>query len=66
MLLLLVKSKLAQFAGWIADRLLGPLARAANLVADDDMCLLLRVEVPRSAYGHGDARLETNRSACVF
>ena len=54
MLMLKLKSKLTQSSAKIVDRILdralGSLSRATRMTADDDMCLLLRVEVPRSAY----------------
>ena len=54
MLVLKLKSKLTQSSAKIVDRILdralGSLSRATRMTADDDMCLLLRVEVPRSAY----------------
>ena len=54
MLMLRLKSKLTQSSAKIVDRILdralGSLSRATRMTADDDMCLLLRVEVPRSAY----------------
>jgi hypothetical protein len=53
MLVLVLKSKLEQLTSWVAAIALGSLARVADLSADADMCLLLRVEVPRSAYRNG-------------
>ena len=54
MLVLMLKSKLEQWTNWVAALALGPslagVARLADLSTDADMCLLLRVEVPRSAY----------------
>jgi hypothetical protein len=53
MLVLVLKSTLERLTNWVATLALGSLTRAADLSADADMCLLLRVEVPRSAYQHG-------------
>jgi hypothetical protein len=53
MLVLVLKSTLERLTNWVATLALGSLTRAADLSADADMCLLLRVEVPRSAYRHG-------------
>jgi hypothetical protein len=50
MLMLMLKSGWAQVSNWAVDRALGSLVRVAALSHDDDMCLLLRVEVPRSCY----------------
>jgi hypothetical protein len=54
MLMLKSKSKLttvaAKLKDWVEDRVLGSLSRTASMAADGDMCLLLRIEVPRSAY----------------
>jgi hypothetical protein len=49
MLLLVLKSNVAQLLGHVERLALGSAARASDLVFDADMCLLLRVEVPRSA-----------------
>jgi hypothetical protein len=43
MLILLLKSMLTALSVWS----LGSLARVADLSADADMCLLLRLELPR-------------------
>jgi hypothetical protein len=37
-------------SNWAVDRVLGSLASVSALMPDDDMCLLLRVEIPRSCY----------------
>jgi hypothetical protein len=47
MMLQRLKSLFERAAGQLADALLGPLSRSTRLTADADMCLLLRVEVPR-------------------
>jgi hypothetical protein len=65
MLMLLVKSKLAQLSARVADQVLGPLSRATRLTADADMCLLLRIEVPRHAYRNNRARPELKQSVRV-
>jgi hypothetical protein len=38
----------------LAELVLGPLLRATRLTADADMCLLLRLEVPRHRPGGRD------------
>jgi hypothetical protein len=48
MLVLALKSGWARVSNWAVERALGSLARVSVLTADDDMCLLLRVEVPRT------------------
>jgi hypothetical protein len=37
-------------SNWAVDRVLGSLAHVSALTPDDDMCLLLRIEIPRSCY----------------
>ncbi len=47
MFALFLKSGWSRVSNWVVDRALGSLARVSVLTADHDMCLLLRVEVPR-------------------
>jgi hypothetical protein len=48
MFVLALKSVWARVANWAVESVLGSLARVSKLTADDDMCLLLRVELPRA------------------
>jgi hypothetical protein len=48
MFVLALKSICARAANWAVESVLGSLARVSNLTTDDDMCLLLRVELPRT------------------
>ena len=47
MFALVLKSGWSRVSNWVVDRALGSLTRVSAIVADDDMCLLMRVEVPR-------------------
>jgi hypothetical protein len=49
MFVMLFKSAWSRMSNWVVDRLLGSLARVSALSHDDDMCLLLRIEVPRGS-----------------
>jgi hypothetical protein len=47
MLMVVLKSGLVRVWSWAVECVLGSLARVSVLTADHDMCLLLRVEMPR-------------------
>jgi hypothetical protein len=49
MLMLLLTSKFPQLMERVEALALGSLARVTVLAADADMCLLMRLEVPRGA-----------------
>jgi hypothetical protein len=49
MFALILKSGWTRVSNWVVDWLLGSVVRASALNVDDDMCLLLRVEVPRGS-----------------
>jgi hypothetical protein len=49
MLVFALKSGWSRVSNWVVDRALGSLTRVSAIVADDDMCLLLRVEMPRGS-----------------
>jgi hypothetical protein len=48
MFALMFQSGCTRISNWAVEYVLGSLARVAVLTLDDDMCLLLRVEMPRS------------------